>query len=141
MSSVSGDNSVKLFETWRDSMSDQDYVDIIFRGKLNRKNIAEQCGFAKSVLGSNQTIKDDLKKLEDGLRERLVLPALTTKGEKEERAPKTLQRESLKAAREQSRVPDLEQRIVELEAENKVLRANKGRLSEFAEVYEELSKL
>ena len=62
MSSASGDNSVKLFETWRDSMSDQDYVDIIFRGKLNRKSIAEQCGFAKSVLGSNQTIKDDLKK-------------------------------------------------------------------------------
>ena len=118
MSSASGDNSVKLFETWRDSMSDQDYVDIIFRGKLNRKSIAEQCGFAKSVLGSNQTIKDDLKK-----------------------APKTLQREALKAAREQSRIPGLEQRIVELEAEIEALRSEKGRLSEFAEVYEELSKL
>ena len=61
MSSVSGDNSVKLFETWRDSMSDQDYVDIIFRGKLNRKNIAEQCGFAKSVLGSKNTAKRVVK--------------------------------------------------------------------------------
>jgi len=141
MTSTSGDNSVKLFETWRNSMSDQDYVDIIFRGNLNRKNIAEQCGFAKSVLGSNKTIKNDLKELEDSLRERLVLPPLTAKGEKEELAPKALQRESLKAAREQSRVPDLEQRIIELEVENKALKANKGRLSEFAEVYEELSKL
>lgn len=141
MSSASGDNSVKLFETWRDSMSDQDYVDITLGSKLNRTRIAEQCGFAKSVLGSNRTIKLGLITLEDGLRKRLVLPPLTEKGEKEEKAPKILQREALKDAREQSRVPGLEQRIVELEAEIEALRAEKGRLSEFAEVYEELSKL
>jgi hypothetical protein len=140
MSSTSGDNSVKLFEIWKDSMSDQDYVDITLRSKLNRTRIAEQCGFAKSVLGSNDKIAKGLIKLENELRARLVLPPLTVKGKKEEQAPKTLQREALKAAREQSRIPGLEQRIVELEAEIEAIRVEKGRLSEFAEVYEELSK-
>ena len=41
----------------------------------------------------------------------------------------------MKAAREQSRVPELEQRILELEAENKALKGKLGRFSELSDVF------
>jgi hypothetical protein len=136
-----GKDNVKNFSDWQDAMSDQDYVQIVYRGSLNRKIIAEQCCFAKSVLGSNPKVKEELEKLENSLRERNVLPQLTAKGKAEQNKPKSLNIEAIKSAREQSRVPALEQQIVELKAEVAALKGRLGRFSELSDVYQEMAEM
>ncbi|TWX67151.1 hypothetical protein ESZ36_12600 [Colwellia demingiae] len=142
MSSVDKDINTEKWRVWVDSMTDQKYVDIISRsGQLNRRLIAKGCGFSKTTLRDNPDICPELKQLEDDLRDRNVLPQLTEKGEKELLKPKDIQKESTKAAREQSRVPDLEQQIIELKAENAALRGKFGRFSELSDTFADLGEL
>lgn len=66
--------NLAAFLLWIASKADADYREMVVRGQLNRKEIARECGFAKSVLLQNPRVKDSLKKLEADLRERGVLP-------------------------------------------------------------------
>lgn len=68
--------NLAAFLWWIASKADVDYREMVVRGQLNRKEIARECGFAKSVLLQNPRVKDALKKLEADLRERGVLPPL-----------------------------------------------------------------
>lgn len=62
------------FLAWASSKSDDDFREYVHRDKLKRGEIAAECGFGKSALVQNPAIKSALKKLEDGLRERGILP-------------------------------------------------------------------
>lgn len=68
--------NLAAFLLWIASKTDAEYREMVVRGQLNRKEIARECGFAKSVLLQNPRVKDALKKLEADLRERGVLPPL-----------------------------------------------------------------
>jgi hypothetical protein len=138
---TAGEKTFRKFEAWKNSMSDQDYVQIVRGDILNRTIIAKECDFSKSSLGSNPKIKPSLKELEDDLRERGILPPLTAKGKAEQTKPKSLDRESIKSAREQSRVPILEQEVVELKAENAALKGQLGRFSELSDVYQDMAEM
>jgi hypothetical protein len=142
MAETSGEKSIGKWNTWVDSMTDQDYVLITeSTGKLNRRKIREGCGFSKSVLGSNPVIAPALIDLEIELRGRGVLPELTEQGEKESSGRQPIQKESKKTAREQSRVPYLEQQVIELKSENDALKGKLGRFSELNDVYNDLDEL
>lgn len=69
------EENVRLFTAWAASKSDGDFRALASRGVLSRKEIAKECGFAKSALDQNPRIKTALRALEDALRERGVLPA------------------------------------------------------------------
>jgi hypothetical protein len=140
MSSAGKEGSIKKWNAWVGQMTDQKFVEMVHRGQLNRKLIAEGCGFDSSILRSNPTVKNNLEGLEIDLRARNILPQLTEKGEKESKGPTDVQVESAKAAREQSRVPGLEQKIVELKAEIASMKSNSERHSELVETHAEWSK-
>lgn len=68
------DQNLTTFLSWVASKTDADYREMVLRGQLNRKEIARECGFAKSVLLQNPRVKDALRTLEAQLREREILP-------------------------------------------------------------------
>ncbi|MBZ0070011.1 MAG: hypothetical protein K8F26_14500 [Thiobacillus sp.] len=68
------DENLATFLSWAASKTDADYREMALRGQLNRKEIARECGFAKSVLLQNPRVKEALRKVEAELRERDILP-------------------------------------------------------------------
>lgn len=68
------DENLATFLSWAASKTDADYREMVLRGQLNRKEIARECGFAKSVLLQNPRVKEALRKVEVELRERDILP-------------------------------------------------------------------
>jgi len=77
---------------------------------------------------------------ETKLRERGILSKLTEEGKAVQKKP-TLNKQSIKASRQESRVPYLEQEVIELKAENAALRGKLGRFSELNDVYNDLDEL
>jgi hypothetical protein len=137
---------IVAFNEWAASMTVQDYVSIIEGGQLSRRKMAEQClelypetNFDRQAFTKNKNIIDLLEDLEKGLRADGVLPELTEEGRSEQKKP-MLDRKSIKAAQEQSRVPFLEQRIIELESELEATKGQLGRFSELSETMQELSE-
>lgn len=70
------EQNVLAFVSWAASKTDDDFRAMASRGVLLRKEVAKECGFAKSALDQNPRIKAALRDLEDGLRARGVLPSL-----------------------------------------------------------------
>ncbi len=105
------------FQAWAQSKTDADFREMANRGVLARKEIAIECGFAKSVLDQNPRVKAALRELEDGLRSRGILPpaALPEPGS----PPKPLVRQpgQVRAALDAERVRRLEQENAGLKAE------------------------
>jgi hypothetical protein len=127
---TSGEKSVQAFIAWQATMTDDDYRQIVFRGSLNRSEIAKGCGIAKAALRQNPSVKSLLDKLEKDLRERGVLPELTELAKTAATKPKLYDRTSSERARQSRRVTELEQEVLELRA----------RLRRYEELSEELAK-
>jgi len=120
------------FESWKQTQSDDDFMQIIYRGQLSRKEMAKAIGSQTSVFRQNPVVKESLQNLEDTLRERGVLPPLvqsaTNKNEPKEY--------SNKATTDILNI----KRLAELEAENVELRAKVNELEKKLEKYGELSE-
>lgn len=69
-------SNLSIFKAWATGKSDADFRDMVVRGGVSRTEISRECGFAKSVLTQNKLVARELRKLEDGLRDRGVLPRL-----------------------------------------------------------------
>ena len=123
--------NIESFLTWMASTTDDDYKQIIFRGKLNRIEVAKGCGFSKSVLQQNPKVKEMLFNLETSLRKRNVLPKLSAQGESKLIKPKKYNTDQNKRIGDSKRVSELEQKVVELEAKLR-------RYQELAEVITEM---
>jgi hypothetical protein len=123
--------NAESFLTWMASTTDDDYKQIVFRGKLNRIQVAKGCGFSKSVLQQNPKVKEMLFNLETSLRKRNVLPQLSDKGESKLIEPRAYDKNQNKRTRDSRRVSELEQKVVELEAKLR-------RYQELAEVITEM---
>lgn len=63
-----GEENLRTFRAWVASKGDSDFRAMASRGVISRKEIATECGFAKSALDQNQRIKAALASLEAGLR-------------------------------------------------------------------------
>ena len=68
------EENLRRFEAWKAAKSDDDFMLIVRRGILNRSAIVKECRFSRAVLNQNPKVKKALKKLEDALRDRGVLP-------------------------------------------------------------------
>lgn len=75
------EQNLAAFLEWTAGKTDAHYREMLMRGQLSRKEIARECGFAKSVLLQNPRVKDALQSLETQLRERGVLPAQAVVGD------------------------------------------------------------
>ena len=118
------DQNHTSFLSWIAGKTDADYREMVQRGQLNRKELARECGFARSVLLQNPRIKDALRVLEAQLRERDILPPVA---EPATPAP-TSNAPNPRAAADKAR-------LKRLEAENAALRAEvmelRGRLDRY----------
>ena len=116
------EQNAELFAAWVASKADDDFRAMASRGVLSRKEIATECGFAKSALDQNPRIKTALRELEDSLRLRGVLPKATEKSPEE--AAKPLMREpgKLRASLDAERMRRLETDFASVKAENAELK-------------------
>jgi hypothetical protein len=116
------EQNVKIFSTWVASKTDDDFRAMANRGVLSRKEIATECGFAKSALDQNPRIKTALRELEDSLRLRDVLPKATEKSPEEVAKPLMREPGKLRASLEVERMQRLETDNASLKAENAELK-------------------
>jgi DNA-binding transcriptional MerR regulator len=110
----------------------------VFRGQLSRTEIAKAVGFGKSALNQNPDIRKYLKKLEDDLRDKGVLPLLTDTAKKEADKPKQYDNTASHKALDSKRSSSLEAENIELKAKIKEL---EGKLKRFGELSETLSEM
>lgn len=68
------DANFESFQAWVQSKSDQDFKQMEHRGKLNRVDIARECGFARSVCDQNPRVRRALADLEERLQAEGILP-------------------------------------------------------------------
>ena len=127
------ENLIK-FQLWSSTQTDDDYKQIIYRGSLNRGEIAKAIGCGKSALNQNPALKEALNTVEADLRERGVLPPLTDQGKQAE-AGKSKEYDHTYT----KRIVE-SKRLSELEAENLSLKAEVQELKRALERFGELSK-
>ena len=130
--------NLDAFLAWSATQTDDDYRQIAFRGQLNRIEVAKAVGFGKSALNQNPDIRKYLKKLEDNLRDKGVLPPLTDTAKKEADKPKQYDNTANRKALDSKRSSSLEAENVELKAKIKEL---EGKLKRFGELSETLSEM
>lgn len=132
-----GQQTVLAFDLWASTQTENDYLKIIHRGKLNRGEIAKAISCGKSALNQNPILKKRLEQLEEDLRLRGVLPLLT-----DNTKPKNVGSKSSAVLKTHNASTDdlltkAEIQLVELKAENKVL---KERLAKYEELSEAISE-
>ena len=125
------------FQRWAATQTDNDFKQIVFRGQLNRGEVASAIGIGKSALRQNPAIKSALDNLETVLRERCVLPPLTETAQQQRSAPKPYDASVNKRAMESKRLSVLEQENIELKARVATLEAKLKRYGELSEVLTE----
>ena len=130
--------NVDDFIAWAASQSDDDYKKIIFRGQLNRGEIAKAVGSGESALNQNPLLKEQLNSLEDGLREKGILPRLTESAKRASSKPKQYDNTTNRKLLDSKRLSSLETENVELKAKVQEL---ENRLKRFGELSETLAKM
>lgn len=111
------EENVKTFLSWVSSKTDDDFRAMANRGVLSRTEIAKECGFAKSALDQNPRIKEALRNLEDGLRQRGILPLPTTGGPTDSAVKEMRRIDGGANARDAERLRRLEQENASLKVE------------------------
>ncbi|MFN7881479.1 MAG: VPA1267 family protein [bacterium] len=130
------EENLKKFSAWATSKTDEDFRSLALRGVLSRTDIAAECGFAKSALSQNPRIREALKRLEEELRSRGVLPQMATApGDTPGNSPTGTSAGSLNR-RDAERLKRLEQENASLRAE---LAEVKRALSRYAVLQEALA--
>ena len=134
------DENTKKYKIWEASVTDEELISIIRGKQLDRTAVGRLIGIDRTQLTKNTNIAPEFIKFENNLRARRILPKLTKQGEKEQKKP-TLNKQSINASKQESRVPNLEQQVIELKAENAALKGKLGRFSELNDVYNDLDEL
>ncbi len=105
------------FTAWLASKTNDDFRAMETRGVLSRKEIATECGFAKSALDQNPRIKAALRELEDALRAHGVLPPAVEKSAEDTAKPLMREPGKLRGALDAERLRRLETDNASLKAE------------------------
>ena len=125
------DKNVAAFASWIAAMNDDDFRQIAFRGQLNRGEISKGVNCAKSSLRQNPRMAAMLKDLEDGLRKRGVLPALSQ--DVDTGKPVKYDQEAAKRVMNANNVAKLEEENLALKAKVKALEEQLSRFTELSD--------
>lgn len=112
------------------------YMNMLYRGQLSRMEIAKLCDCTTAALRQNPALKEQLESLEDDLRVSGVLPPLSAseKAKKGNSGSKIYKPSEKQSANNAVRVMQLEQQVVELQAQVEEL----SRYKEMAEIVAEM---
>ena len=130
--------NLEAFEVWKATQTDDELKQIVFRGQLNRIEVAKGIGCGKSALNQNPALKKALKALEDELRSKGVLPPLTDAAKKNDGKPQAYDNTANRKLLDSKRVSSLEAENIELKAK---VRELEKRLERFGELSETLSEM
>lgn len=130
--------NLEAFEVWQATQTDDDFKQIVFKGKLNRIEVAKGVGCGKSALNQNPTLRKALKALEDKLRDKGILPPLTESARNNIDKPKQYDNTANRKLLDAKRVSTLEAENIELKAKVKEL---EGKLERFGGLNETLSEM
>ncbi|EHR1278227.1 VPA1267 family protein [Vibrio parahaemolyticus] len=130
--------NLEAFEVWKTTQTDDDFKQIIYRGQLSRIDVAKGIGCGKSALNQNPALKEALKALEDDLRDRGVLPALTESAKSNKDKPERYDSTANSRLLNSKRLSSLEAENIELKAKVKEL---ESKLERFGELSETLSEM
>ncbi|CAM3172588.1 VPA1267 family protein [Moritella viscosa] len=130
--------NLEAFEVWKATQTDDDFKQIVFKGQLNRIEVAKSIGCGKSALNQNPALKKALKTLEEELRDKGVIPPLTESAKKNADNPKAYDSTTNRKLLDSKRVSSLEVENIELKAKVKEL---EKRLERFGELSETLSEM
>lgn len=130
--------NLEAFEVWKATQTDDEFKQIVFRGQLNKIEVAKGIGCGKSALNQNPALKKALKALEDELRSKGVLPPLTDAAKKNEGKPQAYDNRANRKLLDSKRVSSLEAENIELKAK---VRELEKRLERFGELSETLSEM
>ena len=111
------EQNLAAFIAWSVSKSDDDFREYVHRGKLKRSEIAAECGFGKSALVQNPSIKSALEALEERLRGAGVLPPLVADTQLLNEEPPMRDKEAKQRRNDGQRLNALEQENAALRAE------------------------
>ncbi|MBT0109531.1 hypothetical protein J4H72_17710 [Vibrio alginolyticus] len=130
--------NLEAFEVWKTTQTDDEFKQIVFRGQLNRIEVAKGIGCGKSALNQNPALKKALKALEDELRVKGVLPPLTETAQKNADKPKAYDNTANRKLLDSKRVSSLEAENIELKAKVKELEKQLERFGELSETLSEM---
>ena len=111
------EHNLAAFIAWSVSKSDDDFREYVHRDKLKRSEIAAECGFGKSALVQNPSIKSALEALEERLRGAGVLPPLVADTQLLNEDPPMRDKEAKQRRNDGQRLNALEQENAALRAE------------------------
>ncbi|OED65748.1 hypothetical protein A165_09855 [Vibrio tasmaniensis ZS-17] len=128
--------TVETFKAVMLSQRNEFYMQMVYRGQLNRKDIAKLCDCTTSALRQNPALKKLLENLEEGLRDKGVLPPLSAAGKakKQNSGSKLYDSSGKKGKVDAVRIMQLEQQVAELQAQVEQL----SRYEEMAKVVAEM---
>lgn len=129
------------FLAWVTSKRDNDFREYVHRGKLNRSEIAAECGFGKSALLQNPSIRSSLEALEERLRAAGVLPPLVVSPQQTHEDPPIRDRDARQRRQDGQRLNSLEQDNAALRAELAQAKAMLERYKLLASFMEETGRL
>lgn len=130
--------NLEAFKVWKATQTDDDFRQIVFRGQLNRIEVAKGVGCGKSALNQNPALRKALKALEDELRDKAVLPLLTESARKSADKPKPYDNTANRKLLDSKRVASLEAENIELKAKVKELESKLERFGELSETLAEM---
>ncbi len=129
------------FMSWVVTQDDAFFSQIVFRGKLNRTEIALGADIGKSALTQNDLIIPALETLENGLRKRGVLPKKTEERIEKEKQPKEFDQSAIGNALNKRELLKLEKENIELKAAIRELNIKLEKYKELGEVISELGMM
>jgi len=135
------EQNLASFLAWATSKRDSDFREYVHRGKLNRSEIAAECGFGKSALIQNPSIRRSLEGLEERLRAAGVLPILVVSTQLTNQDPPMRDRDARQRLQDGQRLNSLEQDNAALRAELVQAKAMLERYKLLASFMEETGRL
>jgi|TARA_R110001592_G_scaffold319321_1_gene596864 uncharacterized protein YjgD (DUF1641 family) len=132
---------VRNFQIWASTQTDADFTRIIYRGQLNRGEVAKAIGCGKSALTQNPQLRTDLHQLEETLREKGVLPSLTQAAKANEKIPKEYDQTVNRNILDSQQKSKLEVENIELKAKLVELEKKLKRFGELSETLSEMGML
>lgn len=132
------ERNLAAFDAWAATQTDDDFKQIVFRGQLNRSEVAKGIGCGKSALNQNPALREAIKSLEDNLRDKGILPLLTDTAKENTDKPKQYDAGKNRRVLESKRLSTLEAENIELKAKVAEL---EGKLERYGELADTLSEM
>lgn len=140
---ASPQENIDKFRAWKATMDDEAIVEYIYRGDLNKRQIARDADVGYSAMkpeNGNPQLINEIDEYRKELRERGILPELTEQGKQINSGKEPILRDTAnrKIASAQRRSSALEEEVIALRAKVQTLEDELSRFKELSQVLDEL---